>query len=177
MIRNELPHETYLEIAVGTPVNGTPMRSVCSKSRPIRPQIRYWQAYLLRTKSPVQAASYWTRPFRFRRILCFPSGRSPFLCSSGPPPAAGRMEAHILSWSRSTGGWAEPGRRCACLTSVATGQTTRRHTPVEPISNREPIPKRRWRTISERRWSARKTGGTGITWRPTTGSGAWMTRH
>ena len=88
MIRNELPHETYLEIAVGyanLKRDADALRVF--EVAPDQPQIRYWQAYLLRDKSPVQSrkileaaislSPYLVFPFREESIPVFQVGRQP----------------------------------------------------------------------------------------------------
>jgi tetratricopeptide (TPR) repeat protein len=69
-IRNELPHETYLEIAayyVNLRQDGDATRVL--EAAPEQATVRYWQAYLLRDKSPAES----------RRALETASSLSPYL--------------------------------------------------------------------------------------------------
>ncbi len=73
MIRNELPHETYLEIAVGYANLKRDADAVrVLEAAPDQPQIRYWQAYLLRTKSPEQARKLLHQATSLSPYLVFP---------------------------------------------------------------------------------------------------------
>ncbi len=70
MIRNELPHETYLEVAmdyVNLGLDGDALRLL--ENAPEQAEIRYWQAYLLREKSPEQS----------RKALAGAAALSPYL--------------------------------------------------------------------------------------------------
>jgi Tfp pilus assembly protein PilF len=82
MIRNELPHETYLETAmyyVNLGLADDALRLL--EVAPDQPTIRYWQAYLLREKSPGQSRELLrkaaalspnlVRPFREESIPVF----------------------------------------------------------------------------------------------------------
>jgi tetratricopeptide (TPR) repeat protein len=73
MIRNELPHETYLEIAAGyvnlkMPADALRVLEVA----PDQATIRYWQAYLLREKSPEQARKVLEKAASLSPYLVFP---------------------------------------------------------------------------------------------------------
>ena len=70
MIRNELPHETYLEIAayyVNLGLDDDALRVL--SAAPEQATVRYWQAYLLRDKSPAES----------RKALQTASALSPYL--------------------------------------------------------------------------------------------------
>ena len=70
MIRSELPHETYLEIAayyVNLRQDRDALRVL--EAAPEQPTVRYWQAYLLRNTSPAES----------RRALEKASSLSPYL--------------------------------------------------------------------------------------------------
>ncbi len=70
LIRNELPHETYLEIAVyyaNLRRDADALRVL--EAAPEHPTVRYWQAYLLRERSPE----------RSRELLDAASALSPYL--------------------------------------------------------------------------------------------------
>jgi tetratricopeptide (TPR) repeat protein len=70
LIRNELPHETYLEAAmyyVSLGLEEDALRLL--GNAPEQAEIRYWQAYLLRRKSPAQS----------RQMLATAAGLSPYL--------------------------------------------------------------------------------------------------
>ncbi|MGO9967871.1 MAG: DUF5107 domain-containing protein [Bryobacteraceae bacterium] len=82
MIRNELPHETYLEIAVyyaNLRLDGDALQVL--KVAPDQATVRYWQAYLLRDKSPAESrqaletaaalSPYLVFPFREESIPVF----------------------------------------------------------------------------------------------------------
>ena len=82
MIRNELPHETYLEIAVyyaNLRLDGDALRVL--EAAPDQATVRYWQAYLLRERSPAEsrkalekataASPYLVFPFREESIPVF----------------------------------------------------------------------------------------------------------
>jgi tetratricopeptide (TPR) repeat protein len=73
MIRNELPHETYLEIAmhyVNLRLDGDALRLL--EIAPEQAEIRYWQAYLLREKSPEQSRKVLARAVSLSPYLVFP---------------------------------------------------------------------------------------------------------
>jgi tetratricopeptide (TPR) repeat protein len=70
MIRNEFQHETYLEIAVyyaNLRLDGDALRVL--EIAPDQATVRYWQAYLLRKKSPEQS----------RQVLSHAAALSPYL--------------------------------------------------------------------------------------------------
>ena len=82
MIRNELPHETYLEIAAyyaNLRLDADALRVL--EAAPDQATIRYWQAYLLRDKSPAESrraleeaaalSPYLVFPFREESIPVF----------------------------------------------------------------------------------------------------------
>jgi tetratricopeptide (TPR) repeat protein len=70
MIRNELPHENYLEMALEYLRLGCEDDAVLLlKDAPAYPTVDYWLAYLLRDTSPAESRAYLRKA----------SGRSPFL--------------------------------------------------------------------------------------------------
>ena len=78
MIRNEMPHESYLEIAayyVNLGLDDDALRLL--EVAPDQSEIRYWQAYLLRGKSPDQS----------RKLLLKASTLSPYLVFPFRPEA------------------------------------------------------------------------------------------
>lgn len=73
LIRNELPHETYLEIAmyyVNLGLDGDARRLL--EAAPEQAEIRYWQAYLLRESSPEQSRKALARAAALSPYLVFP---------------------------------------------------------------------------------------------------------
>jgi Flp pilus assembly protein TadD len=73
LIRNELPHETYLEIAmyyVNLGLDGDALRLL--EVAPEQAEIRYWQAYLLRERSPEQSRKALTRAAALSPFLVLP---------------------------------------------------------------------------------------------------------
>lgn len=73
MIRNELPHETYLEIAsyyrnLGLDEDALKVLEVA----PDQAEIRYWQAYLLRNKSAAQSKKVLDKAASLSPYLVFP---------------------------------------------------------------------------------------------------------
>ena len=99
MIRNELPHETYLEIAVyyaNLRLDGDALRVL--KAAPDQATVRYWQAYLLRDKSPAESRQVLERPPRFRPIWCFRSARSRFRYFNGRPRRDRAIGRQIIIW-------------------------------------------------------------------------------
>jgi Flp pilus assembly protein TadD len=73
LIRNELPHETYLEIAmyyVNLGLNDDALQLL--EVAPEQATIRYWQAYLLRDKSPEQSRKVLARAASLSPYLVFP---------------------------------------------------------------------------------------------------------
>ena len=73
MIRNEMPHETYLEIAmyyVNLGLDGDALRLL--EAVPEQAEIRYLQAYLLREKSPEQSRKALARAAALSPFLVFP---------------------------------------------------------------------------------------------------------
>jgi tetratricopeptide (TPR) repeat protein len=72
-IRNELPHESYLEMAmyyVNLGLDGDALRLL--ENAPDQAEIRYWQAYLLREKSPDQSRKLLARAAALSPKLVFP---------------------------------------------------------------------------------------------------------
>jgi len=73
MIRTELPHETYLEIAVyysNLRLEGDALRVLAVA--PEQATIRYWQAYLLREKSPAESRQALEKAAALSPYLVFP---------------------------------------------------------------------------------------------------------
>jgi tetratricopeptide (TPR) repeat protein len=73
MIRNELPHETYLEIAsyyVNLRQDGDALRVL--EAAPEHATVRYWQAYLLRQKSPAESRQFLDKASALSPYLVFP---------------------------------------------------------------------------------------------------------
>ncbi len=72
-IRGELPHETYLEIAayyVNLRQNGDALRVL--GAAPEQATVRYWQAYLLREKSPAESRQMLEKASALSPYLVFP---------------------------------------------------------------------------------------------------------
>ena len=73
MIRNEMPHQTYLEIAayyMNLGLNEDALR--VTEVAPDQAEIRYWQAYLLRDKSPEQSQKVLRQAASLSPYLVFP---------------------------------------------------------------------------------------------------------
>ena len=73
MIRNEIPHETYLEIAmyyVNLSLTDDALRVL--EAAPEQATVRYWQAYLLREKSPEQSREMLGQAAALSPYLVFP---------------------------------------------------------------------------------------------------------
>ena len=73
MIRNEMPHETYLEIAsyyVNLGLDEDALRLL--EVAPDQAEIRYWQAYLLRSKSPEESQKALRKAASLSPYLVFP---------------------------------------------------------------------------------------------------------
>jgi len=73
MIRSELPHETYLEIAVSYAnlrLDGDALRVL--EVAPDQATVRYWQAYLLREKSPAESRKALEKAAALSPYLVFP---------------------------------------------------------------------------------------------------------
>jgi len=73
MIRNEMPHESYLEIAayyMNLGLDDDALRLL--EVAPDQAEIRYWQAYLLRDKSPEKSASVLRKAASLSPYLVFP---------------------------------------------------------------------------------------------------------
>lgn len=72
-IRSEMPHETYLEIAVyyaNLRLNGDALRVL--EAAPDQATVRYWQAYLLRDKSPAESRKALEKASSLSPYLVFP---------------------------------------------------------------------------------------------------------
>jgi Flp pilus assembly protein TadD len=73
MIRNETPHETYLELAAYYRNVGLAADALrVLEAAPDQAEIRYWQAYLLREKSPEQSLSVLRKASALSPYLVFP---------------------------------------------------------------------------------------------------------
>ncbi len=73
MIRNELPHETYTEIAmyyVNLGLHGDALKVL--EVAPEYPTVRYWQAYLLKDKDPQRSQEYVKKAESLSPYLVFP---------------------------------------------------------------------------------------------------------
>ena len=84
MIRNEMPHETYLEIAayyMNLRQDGDALRVL--DAAPEQATVRYWQAYLLREKSPAESRRALEKASRFPHISYSLSAKSRFPYFSG----------------------------------------------------------------------------------------------
>ncbi len=72
-IRNELPHETFLEMAMFYVRNGLPEDAVTLlKNAPEHPEIALWTAYLLREAAPEESRTALDRAVSFSPRLVFP---------------------------------------------------------------------------------------------------------
>jgi tetratricopeptide (TPR) repeat protein len=72
-IRSELPHETYLEIAayyVNLRQNADALKVLAAA--PEQATVRYWQAYLLREKSPAESHQFLEKASALSPYLVFP---------------------------------------------------------------------------------------------------------
>jgi len=72
-IRSEMPHETYLEIAVyyaNLRLNGDALHVL--EAAPDQATVRYWQAYLLRDKSPAESRKALEKASALSPYLVFP---------------------------------------------------------------------------------------------------------
>lgn len=73
MIRNEMPHETYLEIAANYMNLGLDEDAVkVLETAPEQSEIRYWHAYLLRERSPEQSMNILQKAAAITPYLVFP---------------------------------------------------------------------------------------------------------
>jgi tetratricopeptide (TPR) repeat protein len=73
LIRNELPHETYLEIAVYyANLRRDADALQVLEAAPEQATVRYWQAYLLRAKSPARSQELLSRAASLSPYLVFP---------------------------------------------------------------------------------------------------------
>jgi len=73
LIRNEIPHESYLEIAmhyVNLALADDALRLL--EAAPEHPTVRYWQAYLLREKSPERSREVLKKAAALSPYLVFP---------------------------------------------------------------------------------------------------------
>jgi tetratricopeptide (TPR) repeat protein len=76
MIRNETPHETYLELAAGYLNLGLKADALrVLEAAPDQAEIRYWQAYLLRDKSADQSKTALRKAAALQPYLVFPFRR------------------------------------------------------------------------------------------------------
>jgi tetratricopeptide (TPR) repeat protein len=73
MIRNELPHESYLEMALFYVRNGcVPDAVTLLENAPAQPEVCVWLAYLLKDTARDQSAIYLDRAFGLSPLLVFP---------------------------------------------------------------------------------------------------------
>lgn len=73
MIRNEMPHETYLELAAGYRNLGLDEDALkVLEAAPDQAEIRYWQAYLLRNRSPEESLRVLRKAASLSPYLVFP---------------------------------------------------------------------------------------------------------
>jgi tetratricopeptide (TPR) repeat protein len=73
MIRNEMPHESYLEIAAGYRNLGMEDEAIkVLEAAPDQAEVRYWQAYLLRNRSREQSQAHLHKATALSPYLVFP---------------------------------------------------------------------------------------------------------
>jgi tetratricopeptide (TPR) repeat protein len=73
LIRNEMPHETYLEAAMYYVRNGLPEDAVVLlKLAPEYPTVHYWQAFLLKDSAPQESAAALEKASSLSPLLVFP---------------------------------------------------------------------------------------------------------
>ncbi len=73
MIRNELPHESYLEMAMFYVRTGSQEEAVALlRNAPAQPEVLAWLAYLLKVKSPEESSVQLGRAFDASPLLVFP---------------------------------------------------------------------------------------------------------
>lgn len=73
-IRNELPHESYLELALEYANNGFNEEAIqILEQSPKHPTAYYWLAYLNRTKSPNKSQQYLKQAVDMSPLMVFPS--------------------------------------------------------------------------------------------------------
>lgn len=72
-IRNELPHETYLELALGYANQGLTNEAIAVlKHGPEHPIVYYWLAYLHRINHPVKSKQYLEQAIEKTPLMVFP---------------------------------------------------------------------------------------------------------
>lgn len=73
MIRNELPHESYLEMALFYIRNGcVPEAVTLLENAPAQPEVYAWLAYLLKDAAPDRSVIYLGKAFGLSPLLVFP---------------------------------------------------------------------------------------------------------
>ena len=145
---------------------------------PEQATIRYWQAYLLREKSPERSREMLKKAAALSPYLVFPYREESipvFQWADKALPGDWKAKYYLglIYWGlRRQEEALETAER-----SAETSRTTRPPTCAAPGSRKTPIPRRRWRTSRERMPSIRRTGGTGSTWPLTTANRACTTRR
>jgi len=72
-IQNELPHETYLELALEYANQGLDFEAVkVLQQSPEYPTVNYWLAYLMRKKSPQKSEEYLNKALEMSPAFVFP---------------------------------------------------------------------------------------------------------
>ena len=159
MIRNELPHESYLEMAIFyVRIGRTEDAVTLLENAPEQPEVEAWLAYLLKERDPGRSKAHLDKaigPLPSSR-LPVPRGVHPGLRMGRRGPAAG-MEAEVLSRPDPVG--ERPDRRSAGISSpAATAPISRPSSWPGAISRRRARRKRPWRTSAG---PSRSTAGTG----------------
>ena len=73
LIRNELPHESYLEMAQLYVRTGCPADAVTLlKNAPAQPEVYAWLAYLLKDADPAESAAFLDKSLGLSPLLVFP---------------------------------------------------------------------------------------------------------
>jgi len=175
-IRSEMPHETYLEIAVyyaNLRLNGDALRVL--EVAPDQATVRYWQAYLLRDKSPAES----------RKALDKASALSPYLVfpfrEESIPVFQWAVAQQQGSWKPSYYlgliYWGLRRNEDAMKMFEACGDRMDYAPPISPALSSSRTPGRPRRITSGRTRSTRRIGEPGITWRASTPRKASTTRR
>jgi tetratricopeptide (TPR) repeat protein len=73
MVRNELPHESYLEMAMFYVRTGCAADAVTLlKNAPVQPEVYAWLAYLLKDEAPAESAAILDKALGLSPLLVFP---------------------------------------------------------------------------------------------------------
>ncbi|MGA2533641.1 MAG: DUF5107 domain-containing protein [Candidatus Aminicenantales bacterium] len=73
LIRNELPHESYLEMAQVYIRTGCPADAITLlKNAPAQPEVSAWLAYLLKDAAPAESAAFLDKSIGLSPLLVFP---------------------------------------------------------------------------------------------------------